>query len=94
MYLNLLLVLMASHSSYFNPLFCFHGIGLNVFGFKKLYLETLSRFPNTLGFQVSCRCSYCLNPKEFKLQELMVNFTYDVVYAVCNTVCVCLGVTL
>lgn len=69
-------------------LFCFHVIALNVLGFKKLYSEALSRFPNTLGFQVSCRHSYCLNPMEFKLQEPMVNFAYDVVYAVCKTVCV------
>jgi len=59
----------------------------NVFGFKQSYSEVLATFPNTLGFQVSCRHSYSLNPKEFKLQELMASFTDDVIYAVCNTVC-------
>lgn len=72
----------------------FYVIGFNVLGFKKLSSEALSRFPNSLGFQVSCRHSYCLNPKEFKLQELMVNFTYDDVYALCVRMCVCLGVIL
>lgn len=66
----------------------FHVICFNGLGWKKLYSRALSRFPNVLGFQVLWKHSYCLNLKEFKLQELTVHFTHNVVYAECNTVCV------
>lgn len=59
-------------------------------------LKSFIKVSNALGFQVSRKHLYCLNLKEFKLQELTVNFTHGVVYAVCNTLslCVCLSVIL